>query len=109
MLTVAQHEVIRRKVLVDGLSQRAVAQELGHSRKTVKKAVEHPLPLGYRRRQPRTQPVLEPVRALIESWLEADRSRPRKQRHTAQRVFERLRDEHQFTGSYSPIQRFVAA
>ncbi len=109
MLTVAQHEVIRRKVLVDGQSQRAVAQELGHSRKTVKKAVEHPLPLGYRRRQPRTQPVLEPVRALIESWLEADRSRPRKQRHTAQRVFERLRDEHQFTGSYSPIQRFVAA
>ncbi len=109
MLTVAQYEVIRRKVLVDGLSQRAVAQELGHSRKTVKKAVEHPLPLGYRRRQPRTQPVLEPVRAMIEAWLEADRSRPRKQRHTAQRVFERLRDEHQFAGSYSPIQRFVAA
>lgn len=109
MLTVAQHEVIRRKVLVDGLSQRAVAQELGHSRKTVKKAVEHPLPLGYRRRQPRTQPVLEPVRAMIEAWLEADRNRPRKQRHTAQRVFERLRDEHQFVGSYSPIQRFVAA
>ena len=109
MLTVAQYAVIRRKVLVDGMSQRAVAQELGHSRKTVKKAVEHPLPLGYRRRQPRTQPVLEPVRVLIEAWLEADRCRPRKQRHTAQRVFERLRDEHQFAGSYSPIQRFVAA
>ncbi|MDA1014154.1 MAG: IS21 family transposase [Planctomycetota bacterium] len=105
----AQYEVIRRKVLVDGISQREVARELGHSRKTVKKAVEHPLPLGYRRRQPRTQPVLEPVRAMIEAWLEADRERPRKQRHTAQRVFERLRDEHQFAGSYSPIQRFVAS
>ena len=109
MLTVAQHEVIRRKVLVDGLSQRAVAQELGHSRKTVKKAVEHPLPPGYRRNQPRPQPVLEPVREMIELWLAADRSRPRKQRHTAQRVLERLRDEHGFVGSYSPIQRFVAA
>ena len=109
MLTVAQHEVIRRKVLVDGLSQRAVAQELGHSRKTVKKAVEHPLPPGYRRNQPRPQPVLEPVREMIELWLAADRSRPRKQRHTAQRVLERLRDEHGFVGSYSPIQRFVAS
>ncbi len=109
MLTVAQHEVIRRKVLVDGLSQRAVAQELGHSRKTVKKAMEHPLPPGYRRNQPRPQPVLEPVREMIEAWLAADRSRPRKQRHTAQRVLERLRDEHGFVGSYSPIQRFVAS
>ena len=109
MLTVAQYEVIRRKVLVDGLSQRMVARELGHSRKTVKKAVEQPLPPGYRRQKPRTQPVLEPVTAIIEAWLEADRERPRKQRHTAQRVFERLRDEHQFAGSYSPIQRFVAS
>ena len=75
----------------------------------MKKAVEHLLPPGYRRRQPRGQPVLEPVRAIIENWLEADRSRPRKQRHTAQRVFERLREEHQFAGSDSPIQRFVAA
>ena len=109
MLTVAQYELIRRKVRVDGLSQRVVARELGHSRKTVKKALEHPLPLGYRRKQPRRQPVLEPVTAIIEAWLAADRARPRKQRHTAKRVLERLRDEHQFTGSYSPIQRFVAS
>lgn len=109
MLTVAQYELIRRKVRVDGLSQRVVARELGHSRKTVKKALEHPLPLGYRRKQPRRPPVLEPVTAIIEAWLEADRERPRKQRHTAKRVFERLRDEHQFAGSYSPIQRFVAS
>ena len=95
MLTVAQYEVIRRKVLVDGLSQRVVARELGHSRKTVQKALEHPLPPGYRRKQPRARPVLEPVTAIIEAWLEADRERPRKQRHTAKRVFERLRDEHQ--------------
>jgi hypothetical protein len=46
---------------------------------------------------------------MIESLLEADRSRPRKQRHTAKRVFERLRDENPFVGSYSPIHRFVAA
>ena len=86
MLTVLQHELIRRKVLVDGLSQREVAQELGHSRKTVEKAVSHLEPPGYRRQVARKRPVLEPVASIIESWLEADRTRPRKQRHAAQRV-----------------------
>ena len=65
MLTVEPYELIRRKVLVDGMSQRAVAQELGHSRKTVKKALEHAVPPGYRREEPRSRPVLEPVRAII--------------------------------------------
>ena len=108
MLTVEPYELIRRKVSVDGLSQRAVAQELGHSRKTVKKALEHAVPPGYRREEPRARPVLEPVQTIIEAWLMADRPRLRKQRHTAKRIWERLRDEHQFTGSYSPVQRFVA-
>ena len=108
MLTVLQQELIRRKVLVDGLSQRGVARELGHSRKTVKKAVAPLEPPGSRQRVARKRPVLEPESGIIEAWLEADRTRPRKQRHTAMRVFERLRDEHQFAGSYSPVQRFVA-
>ncbi len=109
MLAVAHYEVIRRKVLVDGMSQRAVAKELSHSRKTVRKAMAQGVPPGYRRKTPRSRPVLEPVQSIIEAWLEADRRCPRKQRHTAQRVFERLRGEHGFTGSYSPVQRFVAA
>ena len=40
MLTVNHFEIIRRKVLLDGYSQRDVAKELGHSRKTVAKAME---------------------------------------------------------------------
>ena len=106
---VLQHELIRRKVLVDVLSQREVAQDLGHSRKTVQKAVAYLEPPGYRRQVARKRPLLEPVASIIESWLEADRPRPRKQRPTAQRVFERLRDEQEFVGSYSPVQRFVSA
>ena len=82
-----------------------MAAELGHSRKTV----DHPLPPGYRRTEPQLRPVSEPLRAIIEAWLEADRSHQRKQRHTAQRLLERLRDENHFAGSYSSIQRFVAA
>ena len=46
MLTVDQHDLIRRKHLVDGMSQRAIAQELGHARNTVAKAIAHPIPPG---------------------------------------------------------------
>jgi transposase len=59
MLTVDHYEVIRRKVR-DGLSQREVARQLGHSRNTVAKALQYPIPPGYRLSQPRRQPVIAP-------------------------------------------------
>jgi transposase len=108
MLTVNYFEIIRRKVLVDGLSQREVAQELGHSRKTVAKALEHPIPPGYQMAKPRAYPVMDPHRAVLEQWLAADQTAPVKQRHTAQRMYERLRDECQFAGDPGTVRRFVA-
>lgn len=108
MLTVEHYELIRRKVLIDGLSRRAVARELGHSRKTIDKALAAAKPPGYRQQQPRQQPVLEPVKAVIDAWLEEDQRRPRKQRHTAQRIYERLRSEHGFSGSVCTVQRYLA-
>ena len=44
MLTVDHYELIRRKYFVDGMSHRAIARELGHSRKTIIKALAHPIP-----------------------------------------------------------------
>lgn len=108
MLTVDHFELIRRKVLVEEKSQREVALELGHSRKTIKKALSQAAPPGYQLRQARPKPVLDPVRPIIEAWLAADEAAPRKQRHTAQRIFERLRDEHGFSGSASNVRRYVA-
>src|SRR5258707_11139021 len=108
MLTVNHFEIIRRKVLLDGHSQREVAKELGHSRKTVAKALEHPNPPGYRMGQARVCPLMDSFRPLIEQWMESDKTAPPKQRHTAQRMFERLRDEHQFTGGDGTVRRFVA-
>ena len=93
MLTVNHFEMIRRKVLLDGHSQRDVARELGHSRKTVAKALEHAIPLGYRMGQARVSPVMDAFRPVIEQWMESDKTAPPKQRHTAQRMFERLRDK----------------
>ena len=108
MLTVEHFELIRRKFLIDGMTQRAIAAELGHSRKTVAKAIAHATPPGYQLTKPRRKPKIEAYRAIIDGWLDDDATRPRKQRHTAQRVFERLRDEHGFAGHPSTVQRYVA-
>jgi transposase len=48
-------------------------------------------------------------RAIIDAWREEDQTRPRKQRHTAQRIYERLRDEHGYAGSASSVRRYVAS
>jgi transposase len=108
MLTVADYELIRSKFFLDEESVRAIAKELGHSRKTVAKALVHPIPPGYRRSEPRKRPAIERYRPMIDAWLEEDQSRPRKQRHTAERIYERLCDEHGYAGSASSVRRYVA-
>lgn len=51
--------------------------------------------------------ALDGLEAIIEGWLEDDKKRPRKQRHTSRRVFDRLVAEYDYTGSYSPVQRYI--
>ena len=108
MLTVADYELIRRKHFLDGQSGRAIAAELGHSRKTVAKAIANAVPAAYRLSEPRVRRAIQRYQTIIDAWLEQDQSRPRKQRHTAQRIYERLRDEHEFAGSASSVRRYVA-
>ena len=109
MLTVEHYELIRRKVLIEGKSQRKAAKELGHSRKTVAKALELRIPPGYRLSEPRIRPVIEPVRHIIDAWLEQNKYARPKQRQTGQRIYERLRDEYGFTGHYGTVQRYIKA
>ncbi len=109
MLTVVDYERIRREVKVEGASQREVAREFGHSRKTVRKALEHSSPPGYQREAPYPRPAVEPVQGIIDAWMEQDRGRPRKQRHTATRIWQRLREEYGYAGSESAVRRYVAA
>jgi len=108
MLKVEDYEVIRRKVMAEGWGVRKAARELGHSRKTVRKALEFSSPPGYCREGEPARPVVDPFREAILSYLEADRSAPRKQRHTAQKVYERLVCEHGYKGSASAVRRFIA-
>ena len=75
-------------------SKRAACRKYDLSWHTLKKILAHHEPPGYRRKQPRRKPTLEPFLPIIHEILEQDQQAPKKQRHTAWRIFERLRDEH---------------
>ncbi len=100
---------VRRAVLVEGRSQRSVAREFGLARVTVRKMLGYSIPPGYRRKEPAKRPKLGPWIGVIDAILEADKTKPGKQRHTAQRIFDRLRAEHAFPGGYTIVKDYVRA
>ena|ERR1017187_4859962 len=71
------------------------------ARVTVRKMLGYSIPPGYRRKEPPKRPKLGPWVGVIDAILEEDKQRPAKQRHTAKRIFDRLRAEHAFTGDYN--------
>lgn len=77
------------------------------SRETVLKMCRFSLPPGYTRTRPVAKPKLGPLLPVIDAILETDRTGPLKQRHTAKRIFERLRDEHRFDGGYTVVKDYV--
>ena len=79
----------------EGMSQREAARHFDISRDSVRKMLSFSSPPGYRREKAIKRPKLDGLTEIIDAWLEADKAVHRKQRHTAKRVFERLRDEHQ--------------
>jgi transposase len=98
---------VRRAVLVEGRSQRAVAREFGIARKTIQKMLRYAVPPGYRRQQAVKRPKLGPWLGVIDAILEEDKTQPAKQRHTAKRIFERLKAEHGFCGGYTIVKDYV--
>ena len=107
MYTVDLYLRVRLACHVDGLSQREAASRFGIARETVRKMLGHSEPPGYRRRQPPKRPKLDPFTDIIDRILEEDRTVHRKQRHTAKRIFERLRDEHGFAGGQTIVKDYV--
>ena len=87
--------------------RRAVARDFGLARKTVNKMLEYSLPPGYRRQAPVRRPKLGPWQGVIDAILAEDKQRPRKQRHTAKRIFERLKAEHAYRGGYTIVKDYV--
>lgn len=107
MIGVDKVEDIRRRARA-GQPVAAIARELGVSEPTVRKYRDmEDLSEGPRASRERQFPSLGGLTATIDSWLEEDRRCWRKQRHTAMRVYDRLREEMGYGGSYSTVRRYV--
>ncbi len=101
-----QYEYIRTANRVYGKGIRQIQRETGHSRVTIRKVLERELP-DYKKRERQPYPILGAYRAIIESWLKADQDSPKKQRHTARRIYTRLVEEEGFQGSEVNVRRYV--
>ena len=106
MLTVDDYTQIR-EARRDGASIRELAQRFGHSPKTILKVLGNPQPKPYTLKKPRPAPVFDAVRSIVDDILTQDQTAPPKQRHTASQIFRRLVADHNYTGSYHPIQRHL--
>lgn len=104
---VEQFEQIRRDREREGLSIRELARRHGVHRRAVRQALAAAVPPPRKRPEGRPAPKLGPFRPLIDEWLLADREAPRKQRHTARRVWERLHEEHGVEISERQVRRYV--
>ena len=103
------YAAVRRSVYVEGLSARAAARRFGLARETVRKMLRYRRPPGYRRAQPIRRPKLDAFTGIIDQILREDQARPKKQRHTAKRIGERLRAEYGFTGGDTIVKAYVRA
>lgn len=108
MLQMVDIEFIRKKHFNEDWSIRQIARQLKVSRQSVRKAIESAEIPKYHLSELRPNPVMDPYRETIIAWLDADEQAPKKQRHTARRVYQRLVDEHGFAGAESTVRRFVA-
>jgi len=97
---------VRRKILVEGQSKRSVMSSEGLHWETLQKMLSHSQPPGYRRVKKRGRKI-DPHVEWVRGVLEADREVPRKQRHSATRIFDRLRTEQGYEGGYSMVRELV--
>lgn len=114
MIQVARFHHIKLLAQRENLSQREIARKLGISRNTVSKYLRTNTPptAAHRRKvygRPRYSEETLRVIPLIDQWLQDDLQIWKKQRHTASRIYRRLRDEYGFIGSESNIRKVVAA
>ena len=100
---------IRRRVLLKEISKRQACQEYTLGWRTLKKILSHEQPPSYRCKEPRRKPKLAPFLPIIHEILKQDQQAPKKQRHTAQRIFNRLQAEHRYDGGYTIVKDAVRA
>ena len=107
MYQVESYLRVRRAVMVEGMSIREASRVFGLHRDTVRKMLAYSVPPGCRRQTKPRCPKLESFTGVIDRILEDDQRVARKQRHTAKRIFERLRDEYGFDGGYTIVKDYI--
>ncbi len=107
MFSVELYGRVRHACHIEGLSQREAARRFGIHRTSVRKMLTFAVPPGYQRSKPPSRPKLDAFTAIIDQILETDLAAPPKQRHTAKRIFERLRAERGFTGGCTAVKDYV--
>lgn len=107
IFTVEIYRRVRIAHFKEGKSRRRIARDFGISRDSVSKMLAYASPPGYRRTAPIRRPKLDGFTEHIDQWLREDVGRPRKQRHTAKRIFDRLRAEFGFKGGYTIVKDYV--
>ena len=100
---------IRRRVLTNEISKRGACKEYGLQWRTLQRILTHEEPAGYQRKEPRQKPKLQKFLPILHEILKQDENAPKKQRHTAQRIFDRLRREHGYEGGLTVVKDAVRA
>jgi transposase len=106
MLTVDKYARIRQ-LRREGCTFREIAQQLGHSPKTILKVLGQSEPPARIRMSPRAAPIFGPFQAFVDAIMKIDETAPRKQRHTAAQIYRRLVAEHGYRGQYDQIRRYL--
>jgi transposase len=107
MISVEVRERIRRAYFNENKSIRQIARETGHSRPTVRKAIQSAEPTPYTLKVKRSAPVLGPHKARIDELLAESEQMPRKQRYTGHKIYE-LIEADGYTGSESTVRGYIA-
>jgi transposase len=105
---VSVYEQIRKVREREGVSIRELARRFGVHRRDVRQALESAVPPPRKLASRRPAPALDRWKPVIDGWLEDDKSAPRKQRHSARRVWQRLVEEYQAEVGESTVRRYVA-
>jgi transposase len=97
---------IRLEVLRGESSKREILRREGLHWKTLTKILKHPEPPGYRMKRSRPKPKIGAYLEQIAQIIESDKSLPKKQRHTAKRIYERIK-ESGYHGGYTQVREAV--
>jgi transposase len=104
---VHQWNEIRRRVLEEGQSMRAIQRETRLHWKTIRKILDHIEPPGYRQKRARAKPKIGPFLGALHQILEDDNKAHKLRRRTPKQIYSLLREQG-YTGSYSSVRDYLA-